>query len=234
MDKNNNTSENVDVEKKKEEEEAKEEEAKEEEARDEVVREEVVREEEAKEEEAREEVVREEVVREEVVREEGEEAREEVVREVGFRRRLRNYLVDSSVGMVKRSGIPLNLACLILKIFHFRLPFDLILYAWLGNVFTGLCLWIFVMTVFSFFLLLDGCVLSVIEYKLTGNSLNVMDVFLWLGGYELNYTNRYYATIIAAVIYLSLFFGVVFYRGGFSSDNINKLLYYLTFSYLSF
>ena len=221
MDKNNNTSENVDVEKKKEEEEA----------RDEVVREEG--------EEARDEVVRkeEEVVKEEIVREEEEareEARDEVVREVGFRRRLRNYLVDSSVGMVKRSGIPLNLACLILKIFHFRLPFDLILYAWLGNVFTGLCLWIFVMTVFSFFLLLDGCVLSVIEYKLTGNSLNVMDVFLWLGGYELNYTNRYYATIIAAVIYLSLFFGVVFYRGGFSSDNINKLLYYLTFSYLSF
>jgi len=222
MDKNNNTSENVDVEKKKEEEEAKEEDAREEEVREEEdAREEVVR-----------EVVREEVVREEEVRE--EEVREEVVREVGFRRRLRNYLVDSSVGMVKRSGIPLNLACLILKIFHFRLPFDLILYAWLGNVFTGLCLWIFVMTVFSFFLLLDGCVLSVIEYKLTGNSLNVMDVFLWLGGYELNYTNRYYATIIAAVIYLSLFFGVVFYRGGFSSDNINKLLYYLTFSYLSF
>lgn len=153
---------------------------------------------------------------------------------VGVRRRLRNYLVDRTVGMVKRSGIPLDLACLILKIFHFRLPFDLFLYAWLGDVFTGLCLWIFVMTVFSFFLLLDGCVLSVIEYKLTGNSLNVMDIFLWLGGYELNYTNRYYATIIAAAIYLSLFFGVVFYRGGFSSDNINKLLYYLTFSYVSY
>lgn len=164
---------------------------------------------------------------------EGVDEEEEREMKVGVRRRIRNYLVDSSVEMVRGSGIPLDLACLILKIFHFRLPFDLILYASLGNVFVGLCLWIFVMTVFSFFLLLDGCVLSVIEYKLTGNSLNVMDVFLWLGGYELNYTNRYYATIIAAVIYLSLFFGVVFYRGGFSSDNINKLLYYLTFSYVS-
>jgi hypothetical protein len=188
------------------------------------------------EEEVREEEERGEGGGEEEVREEEQEEKEEEeeVREVGVRRRLRNYLVDRTVGMVKRSGIPLDLACLILKIFHFRLPFDLILYAWLGDVFTGLCLWIFVMTVFSFFLLLDGCVLSVIEYKLTGNSLNVMDVFLWLGGYELNYTNRYYATIIAAVIYLSLFFGVVFYRGGFSSDNINKLLYYLTFSYMHF
>ena len=167
---------------------------------------------------------------------EEEEVREkEVVRErkVGVRRQIRNYLVDKSVEMVRESGIPLDLACLILKIVHFRLPFDLILYASFGNVFVGLCLLIFVITVFSFFLLLDGCVLSVIEYKLTGNSLNVMDVFLWLGGYEFNYTNRYYATIIAAVIYLSLFFGVMFYRGGFSSDNINKLFYYLTFSYLS-
>ena len=172
-----------------------------------------------------------EVVESGVVEEIGGEEKEREMK-VGVRRRLRNYLVDRTVGMVKRSGIPLDLACLILKIFHFRLPFDLFLYAWLGDVFTGLCLWIFVMTVFSFFLLLDGCVLSVIEYKLTGNSLNVMDIFLWLGGYELNYTNRYYATIIAAAIYLSLFFGVVFYRGGFSSDNINKLLYYLTFSYI--
>jgi hypothetical protein len=153
-------------------------------------------------------------------------------KKIGIRKRLRNYLVDKSVELVKRSGIPLDLACLMLKIFHFRLPFDLILYALLGDVFVGLCLWIFVMGVFSFFLLLDGCVLSVIEYKLTGNSLNVMDVFLYLAGYELNYINRYNATIIAAVIYLSLFFGVVFYRGGFGSDNINKLLYYMTFSYV--
>ena len=151
---------------------------------------------------------------------------------ISIRKKMRNYLVDKTVDIVKRSGIPLDLACLMLKIFHFRLPFDLILYASLGNVFTGLCLWIFVMGVFSFFLLLDGCVLSVIEYKLTGNSLNVMDVFLWLVGAELNYINRYNATIIAAVVYLSSFFGVVFYRGGFNSDNINKLLYYITFSYL--
>ena len=151
---------------------------------------------------------------------------------ISIRKKMRNYLVDKTVDIVKRSGIPLDLACLMLKIFHFRLPFDLILYASLGNVFTGLCLWIFVMGVFSFFLLLDGCVLSVIEYKLTGNSLNVMDVFLWLVGAELNYINRYNATIIAAVVYLSLFFGVVFYRGGFNGDNINKLLYYITFSYL--
>ena len=151
---------------------------------------------------------------------------------VGIRKRFRNFLVDKSVDMVKRSGIPLDLACLMLKIFHFRLPFDLICYAGFGNVFAGLCLWVFVMGVFSFFLLLDGCVLSVIEYKLTGNSLNVMDVFLWLGGYELNYTNRYYATIVAAVIYLLAFFGIVFYRGGFRVEHLNRLMYYLSFTYL--
>ena len=162
----------------------------------------------------------------------GGENGDKYVRKIGIRKKIRNFLVNKSVDAVKKSGIPLDLACLILKIFHFRLPFDLILYASLGNVFYGLCLWIFVMTVFSFFLLLDGCVLSVIEYKLTGNSLNVMDIFLWLTGFELNYINRYNATIIAAVIYLSLFFGIVFYRGGFSIENINKLIYYITFTYL--
>jgi hypothetical protein len=154
-------------------------------------------------------------------------------KKISIRKKMRNYLVDKTVDIVKRSGIPLDLACLMLKIFHFRLPFDLILYASLGNVFTGLCLWIFVMGVFSFFLLLDGCVLSVIEYKLTGNCLNVMDVFLWLVGAELNYINRYNATVIAAVVYLSSFFGVVFYRCGFNGDTTLHFLIYLTILHLS-
>ena len=151
---------------------------------------------------------------------------------VGVRKRIRNYIVDKCVDTVKKSGIPLDLACLILKIFHFRLPFDLIVYAGFGNLTVAVMLWIFVMSVFSCFLFLDGCVLSVIEYKLTGNSLNVMDVFLWMFNADLNYRNRYKATVIAAIIYLISFFFVVFFRNGFSSENLNKVLYYATFSYL--
>ena len=151
----------------------------------------------------------------------------------GWRKRIRDFIVDKHVDIIKRSGIPLDLACLIIKIVHFRLPFDLMLAASMSSPFTGLCIWLFVMSVFSCFLLLDGCVLSVIEYKLTGNSLNVMDIFLWMFGKETTYENRYNSTVIAAFIYLSLFFGMVYYRGGFSKDNINKLLYFLTFSYFS-
>jgi len=151
----------------------------------------------------------------------------------GWRKRIRDFIVDKHVDIIKRSGIPLDLACLIIKIVHFRLPFDLMLAASLSSPFVSLCIWLFVMSVFSCFLLLDGCVLSVIEYKLTGNSLNVMDIFLWMFGKETTYKNRYNSTVIAAFIYLSLFFGMVYYRRGFSKDNINKLLYFLTFSYFS-
>ena len=150
----------------------------------------------------------------------------------GFRRRLRDFIVNNSVEFIKWTGVPLDLACLMLKIFHFRTPFDLLFYAVFGNVFYGMCLWVLSICIFSLFFLLDGCVLSVIEYKLTGNSSNVMDVFLWLAGYEFNYTNRYYATIIAAVIYLLTFFGIVFYRGGFRVEHLNRLIYYLSFTYL--
>ena len=156
---------------------------------------------------------------------------DEVKKKVGIRKRIRNFIVDKHVDMIKRSGVPLDLACLIIKIIHFRLPFDLFLVASLSSPFVGLCIWLFVMGVFSCFLLLDGCVLSVIEYKLTGNSLNVMDIFLWMFGEEATYENRYKSTIIGAVIYLALFFAMVFHRGGFSKENINKLLYFFTFSY---
>ena len=72
------------------------------------------------------------------------------------------------------------------------------------------------MCVFSCFLFLDGCVLSSIEYKLNGNSLNVMDIFLWMFKMELNFKNRYKSTIIAAIIYLTLFFLMVYNKGGFA------------------
>ena len=113
------------------------------------------------------------------------------------------------------------------------MPFDIMLLAYFSSPFVSLCLWITVMSIFSCFLLLDGCVLSVIEYKLTGNSLNVMDIFLWLFGCEINYKNRYNATIIAAIIYLVLFFVLVLNKGGFNYIYTNKLLYYITFSYLT-
>ena len=134
---------------------------------------------------------------------------------------------------IKKSGISPDLASLIIKIIHFRLPFDLLLAANFSSPFIALCLWIFVMTVFSFFLMLDGCVLSSIEYKLNGNSLNVMDIFLWMFKMEANFKNRYMSTIIAAIIYLTLFFLMVYNKGSFSYDNLNKLMYFITFSYFT-
>ena len=157
----------------------------------------------------------------------------EVVKQIGIRKKIRNYIVNKNVESIKRSGIPLDLACLFIKIIHFRMPFDIMLMAYFSSPFVSLCLWITVMSIFSCFILLDGCVLSVIEYKLTGNSLNVMDIFLWLFGYDIHYKNRYNATIIAAIIYLLLFFSLVWNKGGVTYDNFNKLLYYGTFSYFT-
>ena len=89
------------------------------------------------------------------------------------------------------------------------------------------------MGVFSCFLLLDGCVISSIEYKLTGNSLNVMDIFLWMFKKEPTFKNRYMSTIIAAVIYLTLFLVMVYNKGCFNFQYINKLMYFVTFLYIT-
>ena len=50
---------------------------------------------------------------------------------------------------------------------------------------------------------------------------------------EPNFKNRYKSTIIAAIIYLSLFFLMVYNKGGFVSNNLNKLMYFMTFSYFT-
>ena len=177
------------------------------------------------------------------VREKEKEIKEKEVREkectdnrggyVGIRKRIRDFIVNKHVEFIKNSGMSPDLASLIIKIIHFRLPFDLFLAAHLSSPFLALCLWIFVMCVFSCFLYLDGCVLSSIEYKLNGNSLNVMDIFLWMFKMEPNFKNRYKSTIIAAIIYLSLFFLMVYNKGGFAINNLNKLMYFMTFSYFT-
>ena len=47
------------------------------------------------------------------------------------------------------------------------------------------------------------------------------------------FKNRYNATIIAAIIYLTLFFLMVYNKGGFAINNLNKLMYFMTFSYFT-
>lgn len=60
-----------------------------------------------------------------------------------------------------------------------------------------------------------------------------MDIFLWMFKMEANFKNRYKSTIIAAIIYLTLFFLMVYNKGGFASNNLNKLMYFMTFSYFT-
>ena len=74
----------------------------------------------------------------------------------GIRKKIRDYIVNKHVEIIKKSGIPPDLASLIIKIIHFRLPFDLFLAANFSSPFISLCLWIFVMTVFSFFLMFEN------------------------------------------------------------------------------
>ena len=50
---------------------------------------------------------------------------------------------------------------------------------------------------------------------------------------EPNFKNRYKSTIIAAIIYLTLFFLMVYNKGGFAYNHINKLMYFMTFSYFT-
>ena len=66
--------------------------------------------------------------------------------------------------------------------------------------------------VFSAFIYFKGCVLTVIESKLCGDTFTFIDPILEYNNIELNSKNRYNVSFIVANLYLALTFIIYFFR----------------------
>ena len=74
---------------------------------------------------------------------------------------------------------------------------------------------IFFYSLFCLFLYLDGCFLTIVEYKLCKNDMNIIDPYILLGEDEITPNTRYWYTLGIALLYFTATFLILYVRGCF-------------------
>jgi hypothetical protein len=108
-----------------------------------------------------------------------------------------------------------------IRSFHFMAPFGIIaVYLFFPKhlVTIGIILMLLITGSFIYF---RGCVLSVLEERLLGNDINIVDGLLLLLNKEINGKNRYQISMIIAVTFIT-FNICVYYCRFYSSTNFSE------------
>lgn len=99
-----------------------------------------------------------------------------------------------------------------LRAAHICGPFNM----WLAMLYISKPICIFLIIIlfilFFFFYIFDGCILTMLERKLCGDTFTFIDPFLEYNGLELNTKNQYDISIKTAIIYILITFIIYGYR----------------------
>ncbi len=128
---------------------------------------------------------------------------------------IRKMLVNDCINNLRKSGLPDKTLGFLLKSLHFHTPwYHMIYFMFLPKPFALLAL-VPLLIAFVLFMYLDGCFLTIVEYKLCQNDLNIIDPYILLGGDEITPTTRYWYTMAIAIIYFTIAFLILYVRGCF-------------------
>jgi hypothetical protein len=126
---------------------------------------------------------------------------------------IRNKIVDFTIYNLRLTGLPDYMLGFMLKTQHFSTPFYfLILYILLPIKYAYWAL----LPLFSsivLFLLLDGCFLTIVEYKLTKKKdYNVIDPYILFLGDDISLKTRYWYTLGVSTVYFINVFILLYLR----------------------
>jgi len=127
--------------------------------------------------------------------------------DVGFmdkdtRRRARNLAVDYNLVNLRKTGMPDEVLGFLVKSLHFHTPFYfLLMFIMLPP---RVAPWVMVPLVVCLlgFFYFDGCFLTIIEYRLMGQDLNIIDPYIyWMGGVPTPKSRFYYTMGVTSVYF---------------------------------
>ena len=120
------------------------------------------------------------------------------------RRRARNLAVDYNLVRLRSGGIPDNVLGFLVKSLHFHTPYYFFLLCLLlpskWAVYIMLPLLVCLIAFFYF----DGCFLTIIEYRLMGEDINIIDPYIYFMGDDPTPKSRFYYTLGVCSVYFSI------------------------------
>ena len=100
----------------------------------------------------------------------------------------------------------------LIRTFHYLMPFLAIFFALFGPKYLVIFSVIFLIIVYSFFIIFNGCILSSLESVLIGDGFYITDPALEICRMEINNKNRFKISYIVGPIYLFIFFLIICLR----------------------
>jgi len=120
------------------------------------------------------------------------------------RRRARSLMVDYNLVRLRKSNMPDEVLGFIVKSLHFHTPYYfLLLFLLLPYKVAPYAMIPLVLCLIAFFYF-DGCFLTIIEYRLMGNDINIIDPYVYWMGDVPTPDNRFYYTLGVTSVYFSL------------------------------
>ena len=117
------------------------------------------------------------------------------------RKELRNIVINTNLWYLRLFNMPDNVIGFVVKSIHFHTPgFFFVLYCLLPRKLAVLAIIPLFCCLMAFFYF-DGCFLTILEYKLTSQDINIIDPLIYLMRDEVNPTNRYIYTIGLTIVY---------------------------------
>jgi uncharacterized membrane protein len=100
----------------------------------------------------------------------------------------------------------------LIRTFHYITPFLGIFSALYGPKYLVILSIIFLIIVYLFFIIFNGCILSSLETILIGDGFYITDPALEICKMEINNKNRFKISYIVGPIYLFIFFFIIYMR----------------------
>jgi len=121
-----------------------------------------------------------------------------------FRKELRNFVINKNISCLRLLNMPDRVLGFVIKSIHIHTPgFFFVLYCLLPRKLAVLAiipLFVCLMIFFYF----DGCFLTILEYKLSGEDINIIDPLIYMCHDKVTPQNRYTYTIGLTIVYFTI------------------------------
>jgi len=112
------------------------------------------------------------------------------------------------------NNIPISnkLLGLIIRFVHFNLTMVILIFVLFAPKFLALLFIIFTFIIIIMYILLGGCILTILEQRLCKENYTIFDPFIKLIGLEINFKNRKLFTLYTIVTFLTIILSIFYFR----------------------
>ena len=111
-------------------------------------------------------------------------------------------LIDGLVERLRSGRVSGKNVGFVIRTIHFIAPFTILSTILHGAHLVVVIQMIFICLALVAFILMDGCIVSMIEYKLCNDNILIIDPFLEMVGYEITNSNRMNGTYLIGGVYI--------------------------------